>query len=222
MAEEYTRRLSILGNIPQAGPIMFFDDFAGPLSWSKVDGAGDAIFELDPTVFHRGSQSLYLETRTAGKADDDAISATHFIPMTTSRKLSISALIRALPDGATLKHLALGFHRTIPNDKYIGNIRRNGDTGIFQYLNSADAWQDIPGSDIDFSQYHFHRLTLELDFLNNKYISFTFNDHFFSLANIDLRTAVSVTPDSIATIEIISGAFGPPHAYINEILITEI
>ncbi|KKM07504.1 hypothetical protein LCGC14_1733320, partial [marine sediment metagenome] len=59
MAEEYIRPTVILGQLPVAGNIVLADGFEHLNNWTKSGGAGDSIYELDPSLAKIGSQSLY-------------------------------------------------------------------------------------------------------------------------------------------------------------------
>lgn len=222
MSKEYTRRQALIGLAPIGGPVVLYDDFSGTLKWTKTDGAGDSIFELDPGVAYVGDQSLYIKPRTTAAAENDAISATRYVPLTPSLKLTMTCFIRPSANGTTMKYFSLGFLRTIPNVQWKGSVRYDAPNDIFQYQDIAEAWQDITGSDLLYTQDKFHRFSMSLDFLNNEYLSFSFNENFHNLAGLALAESANINTQTIASVEVVKGSIGVPSAHVDSMLITEL
>lgn len=225
MGREYTRDLSILGNIPKAGPIILQDDFEEHLKWTKGGGAGaggDAIFELCDTVAYYGNNSLLMQTRTTGTTDGDIIHAERYVPLLPSLKLNMFGLVRMDSSDPVSKYWAFSFLVANGSTHREGKVRYDFANTKWQYLDAPASWVDIPGGAIGFQTYAFNRMALSLDFLNENYISFTWNQHIFSLANIPLSPDSNPNVLQTATLELTTGYLGIPFVWLDNILIHEI
>ncbi len=222
MSREYTRRISVLGQVPSHGPFTFYDDFEGILKWTKNIGAGDSIFELDPTIANSGNQSLHMKTRTTGAAEDDTIGAiihTHMLP---SKKLNQSVLIRS-PDFTKIKSIEYYFDLFNIPLHHFAQILFFPNTAKFQYTDHNNVLQDIPDTDRKPAPNAWHRIQLLADFNSDKYISLIFDSHFHDLSQFEIHNpgyTIHTFFESFINITTIGAA--PCELYIDDFLIHEL
>ena len=185
MSKEYTRRFSSIGNIPSHGPFIFFDDFEDLLKWTKYEGTGDSIFELDPTVAYSKNQSLYMKTRTTGAAVDDIIGAiieTYMLPT-----LELNASIHfQYPNITKVKRIAFLFTFYDGTRKHIPEIHFFPNTPIWQYKGLDGDMHNIPDSAYSLRHGVFHRIQLLSNLNTDKYIALIIDNHYHNLSAYDI------------------------------------
>ena len=222
MSREYTRRISVVGNVPSHGPFIFFDNFEDLLKWTKYDGPGDSIYELDPTIAYSGNQSLYIKSRTTGAAEDDIIGTRIQLHMTSPKKLNQAMHFRS-PAWEKIKKLQ--FYHTLddaltlhtPTIQYLPNVPK------WQYFDTNNVAQDIPGATYRLLGNAWHRLQLLADLNSDKYISMMIDSRYYDLSAFSLFTD---TPGTGMYLDVIINTFTmgaePSELYIDDFLIHEL
>lgn len=221
MSREYTRNISIIGAAETPTDLLYSDHFYGLLKWDKVAGIGDSIFELDPTIALRGSQSLYMKTRTTGAAIGDAIGASINLFMIPSQKIQAFFHFQ-LPSLLTLDNLIFQIEMFDGTNFHRAHIAFFPNDPIWKYLNSAGALTPIPDSAINLNIDTWNRLTIYLDFLSNLYVSAYINNRLLNISSLlfhadtDPTNLLTQITTKITTI----GA-APTYAYLDNIAILE-
>lgn len=222
MSKEYTRRISTLGNVPSQGPFIFFDDFEALLKWTKYDGPGDSIYELDPTIAYSGNQSLHIKSRTTNATENDIIGTRIKLFMTPSKKLNQSMIFRS-PDFTKIK--TIDFYHTLDDTLtlHFPTIRFSPAGPKWQYLDSAGDPQDIPGAIYPLSVNAWHRLHLLADLNTNKFISMSIDSRHYDLSNISIEAySPGVNMYLDITAFIVTAGAAPAEIYIDDFLVHEL
>ena len=222
MSREYTRRIATLGNVPTHGPFIYFDDFENLLQWTKHEGVGDSIFELDPTIAYSKNQSLLIETRTTNAAIGDRIGARRDLYMLPSKKLNASIHF-FLPN--TIKITSLDFYFSY--DDYAGERRPEilflPNTPIWQYVDAAGNPQNITGSAHPLALSTWHRVQLLADCNINKFIALIIDDKYFDLSAFTFFSNEVPNPLALQMIFAIKTSTASPcRAYLDDALIHEL
>ncbi len=185
MSKEYTRLVTVLGQVPVAGQIIFHDNFDGLLNFTKVGTAGDFIFELDPSVAYKGNHSLKMETRTTGAAGSDEISALHYSHLSSSKLLVASGrfLSSSFDKMAVLRLDFIFYDET---NLHRAMLAYTPATPAWAYLNSSNIETPITGAIAKpfAAGWHFYQLTV--DFARNVYKSFQIDDQLFDLSDLSI------------------------------------
>lgn len=222
MSQEYTRRISTLGNVPSHGPFIFFDDFESTLKWSKYEGEGDSIFELDPTISYSKNQSLHLKTRTENAAESDIIGAKILLYMSPSKKLNQAIHFKS-PDFTKLSHLQFWFTLFDGSHQHYATLQLRPADPKWQYRTDEVFMEDIPDSAFLPLDDAWHRLQLQADLNTNKYISMIFDNHLFDLSGLSYyHTTSDILTHFDITIEIHTAGASPCELHIDDFLLHEL
>lgn len=192
MGKEYTRQITALGITPNHGPILYQDNFEDVLKWEKVGGVGDSFLELDPSLAFSGNQSLHLKTRTTSPAENDNIAADLYTYISPSKKLS-HIFYFSSPAFAAMKQLLTVFSYFDGTNIHDYGIQLNPQTPIWQYRNSGGSLTDIPSSGVLPYNNTWHRFLINVNLNTKKYISLSFDNHFFDLSALSYHTDTDET-----------------------------
>ncbi len=222
MGKEYTRPVTVLGNIPVSGQVIFQDDFEGLLQWVQEAGDGDSIFELDPSLAFSGNQSLHMKTRTVDAAPRDVIRAIRLIHCLPSKFITLACRFYIPIFGVT-------DHSYIRLQFYDGaNVRTAQiffypQTPEWKFLNSGETETIIPDSDIPLSAYVWHYAILRINFNTGYYTSLQVDHLHFDLSAQALFTDPNtvISHLNVAT-AIITDGIDPTSINIDSITISEI
>ncbi len=223
MSKEYTRSVNVLGQIPIAGQVVFFDDYESILQWTKIDGAGDSIFELDPTLSKHGNQSLYMETRTTDMAEDDAISSMRSLHLLPSKVMSAFTSIYfksflytktfsfslQFYDGTTIHYATLLFSPNTPK---------------WEFLNSGGTYTEIPSLALKFRNETWHLLNLKVNFSTGYYLSFQADHQIIDLSGNGLYSDGVITDTALRLLHEITavGLISPATLNIDDTIVHEL
>ncbi|MBA7538213.1 hypothetical protein ES705_30487 [subsurface metagenome] len=221
MSREYTRRVSILGNIPVLGPVTLFDEFDDPIKWTKGGPGGDFIFEHDPNYSFNGRQSLHMKTRTTDSTANDIITATRYVHIPPTSKI-LTAFLFSTPDRSKIDFLSLELTYDNGITAYISRLVFLPLTPTWQYNNSAGVNTNIPESTRPLKDSTWHRIAFATDFLNNKHIHALINRDLFDLSSLDLSTGAGLNEECLyISLNLKNIGANPSEIYIDTILSTE-
>lgn len=221
MSREYTRAHSIFGFLPFTGAVIVSDDFEGRLKYNKVDGAGDSVFEIDPSDSLSGDNSLLLKTRTTAAAEDDEISASRFVHLLPDKIVAFETVF-TYPVVASLKSIGFRLFFYDGTIQHTALIQYLPNTPIWQYYNSSGSYSNITNSGLTLNVDTWHRVLLKVNFATDKFLSLHVDHLSFDLSAFALRTAGSawnLALDHLVTI-CTSGA-APTQASIDRSIIYE-
>lgn len=221
MGKEYTRSLSIIGNVPSLGSVIYFDDFETGFDW-YTEGIGTEIAEKSNEAPYQGAYSMKLGTQASTPLEADWVKASRYIPVPSSKLMVIEFLIfsnTSKPFG----DLELYFQ-----SDDLSNIKKSAffwdfDTKLWHYRNSAGSYTSIPGSSFKPTGKSWSRVRAVIDLYSNKYVSLQINNivldlsaHSFSVeASADASTA-------LVWLRVYSSADGTEAiTYIDNFLITD-
>ncbi|MBA7583906.1 hypothetical protein ES708_25857 [subsurface metagenome] len=190
MSQEYTRDVTILGQLPISGKVLFRNDFLHHIGFVESGTGGDTIFELDPSQAFQGSQSLITKTRTTGEAVDDQMNiilSTHLPP---SKQVTIAhRFLSPSFDAHRFLQFDLSFYDG--TNVHQGFIKYIHDTPQLTYVNSGGTETVITAFDHAFNTTPWHFFALSVDFANNLYKYAIIDEFLISLANIPLYTPLN-------------------------------
>ena len=222
MAEEYTRRSTVLGILPIAGQLIFADNFEGLLQWRETGFGGDTIFELDPTVAFTGNQSLYMKTRLTGPAAGQTVTADRNLYFHPSKLLTFSSHF-LMPDPTLIERVLFSLLWYDGVTRHRAQVVYFPNTPKWTFLDSAGDATDISGFDVELNLLAWHEVTLKVDFLNDRYL-FLQADHLFAdLPAQALEPFIQATPTYIqASISIATIGAAPCDLNIDNIALHEL
>lgn len=219
MPKEYIRQVMIIGSIPRLGQVIVFDDMEDLIKWTKDGNTGDFDVTKDTGKAYNGDASLKIETRATSPADGDWCLAERFCYLQIGKRYSIEFLFMTLnttnvqyvefdgrwQDGAT-------FH-----DPY---IRYDAQANKWQYRDSAQAWQDIPGGSQNLASNCWHRVKLVVDRDLKQYISFNCNALEVNLAGISYYSLPSALTEAFdPRIRLENNGAAQAILYVDDVLI---
>lgn len=181
MSREYTRLISVVGNVPAHGPIVLYDDFEHLLKWTKYLGEGDSVFELDPSFSFSKNQSLHIKTRTTDAAENDIIGARLLSYIPPSKRLNLSTHF-SCPDYTLIKLLQFWFILFDGTNKHHSLLQLKTATPIWQYRDSIGTAIDVPDSGLLPFDNAWHRIQLLADLNTHKYIHMILDNNLFDLS----------------------------------------
>ncbi len=222
MSKEYTRSVNVLGQIPVAGQLVFYDDFEKNLHWIKSGTGGDDIFELDPTLSKHGNQSLYMATRTADAALDDFIVASRRFYLLPSKVMSIFSNFR-FPDHSLMKIFTTNFLWHDGITTHTAYLRFTPNTPKWEYLNSTGGLTEIPSLALKLSNNAWHLFHLKVNFSTGHYLSLQVDHQVIDLSDIPL--SISGTSDDTSMLlqhEIGTIGASPTDINIDDVLVHEL
>ena len=222
MSKEYTRPVTILGQLPIAGTVLFVDDFEELLNWTKVDGVGDAIFELDPTIAKQGRQSLHMKTRTTGAAQADKIRANRYIHLLPSKIMSFVSTFSS-PNFTPIDYLTFDFFWYDGTNLNRGYIKFKPNTPSWSYADSGDVLRPITGLDVLLSTNCFHTVIIKINFTTLKYYSLQVDHLFADLSAYALKVDTNPNPSTLQTqIVLATAGAAPCETYLDQIAMHEL
>lgn len=222
MGKEYTRQITTVGIIPVADQILILDDFSGLLKWTKGIGAGDDIFEIDPTFAYKGDQSLHMKTRTTGASSNDEISAERSIFMSKSKVLSFSIPFY-LPALDTQKYVQFSFQWTDDTNAHSCLLQYYPATPDWRVNTASGVYTPIPGTDVDLYPSTWHLMILKANFAADKYISLQIDHLLFDLSTLPIYAFGSETDIRLLiSLYLITSGAAPTEIYFGEVLVHEL
>ncbi|MBA7633908.1 hypothetical protein ES703_41479 [subsurface metagenome] len=222
MSREYTRQISVIGNVASHGPVILFDDFESLLKWGIYSGEGDSIFELDPTLAYYGNQSLYMKSRTTDAAEDDIIGANRRLYMSPALKLN-QAVHFLSPDFTKINKIV--FYFTLADGAVIHypTVVFDPNTPLLQYHDFENNPQTVPGTNYKPAINTWHRLQLLANLVSNRFIGITLDSHFYDLSPYSLYTYANPASTRLDIyLMIYTAGAAPAELYIDDFLIHEL
>ncbi|MBA7479416.1 hypothetical protein ES707_14850 [subsurface metagenome] len=222
MSKEYTRLVSIVGEIPFANQIVFHDDFEHTLQWTKGGGVGDSIFELSPNISKHGNQSLHLKTRTTGAAQSDAINAERFMHLRPSKLLNLIYNFYS-PNLTKAVQINLYFTFADGTNAHESSIRFNPNAPDWQYMPQGKSFTTIAGSELALNNLAWHQAILRVNFATQKYLTLQVDHLLFDLSALSYHISTSGAGLYLGTkIEIVTVDASPAELYIDDVTLHEI
>lgn len=228
MSKEYTRAQSILGNIPEHGQIMCYDDMEGLLKWQTAGTGGDTVFEIDTNRAYHKSKSLHLKTRTTGTADNDNIHAIRGVYFLPSLRINAAFLFHC-PDWSKIEFAVFSFRLFDGTNFLTAALRYDAPNTKFQIIDETAVWTDIPDAVIDLEDISpdgplaWHILSFAANLSTPKYINCFINQHAFTLSAFTPRSAASAVKPMLDT-DVILNTIGaaPCELFIDSFLLNEL
>ncbi len=221
MSKEYTRSLTILGSIPIAGSVLFHDDFESLLNWTQAQGAGDSIFELDPSLAFNGKQSLRMKTRTTDSAEGDPISAIHYFRLGPTKTISATVIFN-IASNTPIEQFVLSLIFYDGTNKHWGAVYYRPGVPDFAYRIDATTYSTITGSETLLLCPGWHSLTLNIDFNALLYHSMIIDHLPFDLSSVTIFSDTNPTDSHLFTsIGIETDSANPAEINIDDVIYTE-
>jgi hypothetical protein len=221
MSKEYTRALTIFGNIPTGGQIIFYDNFEDLLKWTKSGTGADYVVELDPSVAFHGKQSLFLSTRLTDPAENDEVSALFLSHMLPSQTLTMTVIFR-IPDPENHKYVTFVLYAHNGIRLYHANIRYSVMDPIWSYKNSEGSFTPLDPMPLGIYTNSWHRITLRININTLLYTDFSLDHQHFDLSSALLRPIDNGLSRMGGSIILNTIHNHPFYANIDEVIIHEI
>ena len=217
MGKEYTRNIQILGNIPNFGKIVLFDNFSNNLSWD-VNGNAGYIVRRNPSIYLTPPASLQLSTPN-GEEDNVTASKYLYPLLSNSLKVSIPFLINNASLVNNIK-FSLLFYTGVR--VYTAKILWLSSGTLFKYANSDGAHIALPDGVVNIKDDTWNRLEFSINTHLLKYSSFSFNNIFTDLSSMGLpSTPSNISPSITFRIELTNNAEEVLSLYLDAVLISE-
>jgi len=221
MGKEYISPVTVLGSLPIAGQIIFFDNFEDLLHLTVTANAGNFIGEIDPTLAFMGNQSLYISSRTTAAAEDDYVQALINCHLQPSKKISISTRFN-VPSLVKIKYLQLIANLYDGANIHTARIQLDSTNNIWQRNTDADADTNITGSDIALFIGGWHHLSMIVDFNNDTFQHFVCDYLSLNLANVSFYSTANAGPARLAiATKLVTAGASPAIANLDQFIILE-
>jgi len=187
MPQEYVPVQSVLGEIPLAESVLYFDDFEHGLQW-QADGTGsDYVADAQSDRSLRGAYSMFTLTKTTPALNDYVtVYRDLYLPPSQRVRWLTHFLIADITYTQTvdfrIRHVS-GSAGTYKEFR----IRYVTASYVWQYYNGT-AWTAISGSSQYFFDVGWNRLTFDVDVENSLYTRLQCND-----LDLDISTLVPAT-----------------------------
>lgn len=222
MGKEYQRLVSILGNLPIAGNIVFYDDFSGLLKWGKYIGTGDSILELDPSLAKQGNQSLFFKSRITAAAEDDYVGAYRDVHLLPSKVITFISSFQ-YPSKTAVKAIYFLIEWFDGTTLHSPSIRYTPATPSWEYQASDGGWVVIPDLAITLAIDVWHIVQFQVSFSADKYISLSVNSTKVDLSGISSQSGMNAADNTLrTTIYLATAGAAPSEMNLAEVLLHEI
>lgn len=205
---------------PVEATTLLSENFEGAFNW-QISGAGaDWVGERRAEAAFLGDYGLYLKTRTTGATEGDAVTAVRQIAYYGKRQVEF--LLRFSPhnlDGA--KYISFALTVFDEDGQWSAHIRRDSDAGVWQYKDSAGAYQTIPGLPTEIAEDSWYLLGLEVDGETHRYGKVRFLAETIDLAPAGLWRQFAVAKDRRLALDVVitKGPIEIPELYVDDILV---
>lgn len=168
MGQEYRRVTTTPGVGISMPGIIIADDFSDPFRWDIVTSVGDDFHELDPNYSFAAKQSLYLQTRTTGAAQNDDVKVRRRSYLDAAQKFQTTIFFRSpdLSKVLDIKTLIIASNG-VDRDEY--EFRFQPNTPDWAYLNSAGNYAVLAGGALSLESGCWHRLSFTVDLNSRRY-----------------------------------------------------
>lgn len=221
MSKEYTRRQTIIGNIPSHGPILLWSDFSNNFAWSPT-GATGKVIERSIRHILSGSASLHIATKTGGAYPNNDAGYMVKFAHTISDKIEFETAF--LTEDETLIHFV-----DFELDIYTGTnllkykIRWDYAAAKWKYYDADGNYSDIPGGSIDIVSDVWNRLTWSIDINAVTYLDFIGNNVAVDMSALTPQIAANGSaPQIILQTQVYNEESDIAEIWVDSILVTEI
>lgn len=222
MGKEYLRDTTVIGEVPSLGPVVLYDNMEDLFKWVEEGIMGDSVFEKDITEAYNGNACLHEKSRTTGASVGDIIEAKRIIYQRPGRRYRFECIWKVVDfaccdmlgfnvisrDGATETQMHLWYDPSLET---------------WRYSNPAGAIVDIPNSHQILSENRWHRVLVEWDEANAKYIKMISDSMEVDMSALGLR----MPPDLTALVSWVwlylrTVGAAPVEGYFDDVLLLEI
>lgn len=218
MGKEYIRDISVIGQVPSFGNIIYYDDFEHNLSWTS-GGTGTEIVKRDPDVYFSSSASCYMKPRTAAAAEDDLVIINQYAHIHNNKRFTFECFFKIdVPDDT--KYMQFNLTYNDGSNDYAAYIRYDSANTKWQYYNSASQWADISGADVALGSDYWNHLSISLDMVNFDYGEFIVNDIYADLSAQSIPAGENASfPYFQMTIRNQAAGANRPQTWIDSVLV---
>lgn len=222
MGHEYEREITVMGSVPNLGPVLLFDDMEGLLKWKEAGTGGDTVFEKITTVAYNGSACLHMKTRITGAAAGDDISGYRDTFQRPGKRCRLECLFR--PDvkeqSAYVYFKASIYDGTL---RHYVRLRWDEVNTKWQYWSDVPGWSDVTGGSQGLVADQFHRFLMEWDQSSKKYIRFVCDGLEVDLSTLSYDTGADAS-GQILRVDVGMEAVGvlTGELYVDDVLVLEI
>lgn len=220
MGKEYTRSFSVLGSSPVYGNQNILEDFT-ITPYFIATGTGTS-FSYHRSISYPFScrPSYYIATRSATPAEDDYVSIIDRIYISKSPFFRLQ-LAFLTPDVSDLKYICFYPLWYEGATLYTASIRYDVANSKWQYLDTADNWQDITDGAALMYDLSWNFIDFSVDLANHTFISLVHDNIFCDMSGIPLKSvALAVGTLLELQIRIITSGAAMGELYLAPILIT--
>ncbi len=194
MGEEFVRRVSVVGNVPQSGDVIIADDFESTFRWTSA-GDGNGAASKSSTESFSLANAMKFISDTGTPAADQKVEASRFIYLPPARKIQCAVNFWSA-DLDTLKTLFCEIIWYDKTNKHTAKITY--DPQDFQtYLNQTGGNLAIANSARQLRASTWHRMAFQIDFLTGKYISAIMDAQKFDVSALNFPVSSSSINSSL-------------------------
>jgi len=182
-------------------PVIMVDRFeSANFLWTGVGtGAGWSAARAAASAYE-GDAGMELITRTPGGMAGDLVEATRYFFPAPLEKLSLSALFRPNTHYTILRELRFWIElRNMTHQRFAG-VRWRGTDRAWDYFDDVTGWTEMIPL-IRHTDATWHRMIVEMDIANMRYIGFTVDDVTLNLHDRAIRSN-AIAGESYARISI--------------------
>lgn len=193
MGQEYIRRVSVIGNVPQQGDVIYADDFESTYRWlTTASGNGTAVKSSSDSLSL--ANSLLMTSDTAAPADNQTVMARRrlFLPQSAQISFGVSFSSTALRELERVQLRAIWLDGVNQNVATIAYLRLGTQIQIF----TDSGTQIIPNSVLSLSRWSWHRLSFSINFLTRQYINVKLDNRLYDVSAL----SYAFLPDSSASL----------------------
>lgn len=196
MPKEYLTSQTVLGNIPIAESIIYFDNFESALQWQSAGNGTDYRADVVSDRSMTGAYCMDLITRSAFASGDNVAGyRDFFLPVSQRVRLVCHFMIVSLTNTATIEFQLQ--HTAGATDTYKRfEVRFSTADNRWEYYDGTN-WVIIPGM----TQYLFdtgwNRISFDVDFSNAFYLKLEVNNKSASMSTIAPSTGSDSTGERL-------------------------
>lgn len=189
MGKEYKRNVDVRSMSAGNFPVLLQDNLDPPLKWALTGTGSDySIYPSISKVFS-GSRSIFLQTKTTTPAINDVAAIYRYFPVSAIKKVRLFFVFYPFDEVLTAYSPKVSLELRSHNKIYYTGFAINRDSNAIYYVSDSNTWTDTTDTITNPPIAQHAGYFLDIDLLNEKYISLNINGYNYDMSSFAITTA---------------------------------
>jgi len=224
MGEEYKRTVQVVGHVPVAKDIIFYEDFEGSWKWRGLGTGSDwvvAKVTSDYTV-NNGTYCMELTTKATTPAVGDYVEGSRYVSLRQWKTVRFSMFFQPLTQ-AGYAYLEVRLKYYTGTAIVMAGVRWNRSTQRWQYLDSTGTWTDISADTQSLYEYAYHYMSFVVNFATGRLKELVCDGLVLSGLNLAFQQVASTAASFLyVLIAIGSNVAARQTIYVDDVMLQEV